>query len=107
MPLDHDALLDHLAKFVWYERARPSDANSCSKLRQKMNVRARNTRMKNVAYDCYFQASDATLALAYGQSIEQCLGRMLVRAVASVYDSRAADSRKLNGRARRRMANHN
>src|SRR5207248_2921212 len=51
-----------------------------------------------------FQIFKTPLLLPYGQRVEECLRRVLVRSVACVYDRGAADARELVRRARRGVA---
>src|SRR3546814_7021608 len=58
--------------------------------RQQMNVGACHPAVRDVAADRHLEPLEMTLAAADGEGIEQCLGRMLVAAVAGV-DHRAVD----------------
>ena len=62
-----------------------------------MNVGARDAGMENVADDRDLQTGDASLSFTDGQSVEQGLRRVFVRAVSGVDD--ATNARELLRRA--------
>ncbi len=66
---------------------------------QRLDVRARDARVKDVADDRDVEPADRAELLVDRVEVEQCLGRVLVLAVAGVHDVRAGDVRDEVGRA--------
>ena len=71
-----------------------------------MNIRARNTAVHDVADYCDLKPCNAAFVFSNRESVEQRLGGVLVRAVASVYDRSADHPRKLVRHTRRRVTYH-
>ena len=72
------------------QRRRRDKTNPRAHRIEDVDVRARDARMKDVAADRDREPGDAALGAAYGQCVEERLGRVLVSAISGV-DDRAID----------------
>ena len=105
-----DAMRDRDAQFLEFARhqcARPDQRDARAEFEQRENVRARHAAEKNVAEDRDVQAGNLAAAFANGESIEQRLRRMFVRAVAGVDDARSQTFREKMRRAGGAVAQDN
>ena len=85
------------------QRRRPADGHLGAEHRERLDVRARDARVQDVADDPDVRAVERTEALAQRVDVEQRLGRVLVLAVAGVDDRGRAPARD-QARRRRRAA---
>ena len=69
-----------------YQGARAGYANVRAELGEQVHVGSSDPAVHDVADDCDTQAFDPFLMASNSEGVEQCLRRMLVSAVASIYD---------------------
>ena len=86
------------------ERRRPDERHPRTHERERLDVRARDTRMEHVPDDRHVHARDPAELLVDRVEVEQGLGRMLVRPVARVDDVRLRPARDDLGCADVRVA---
>ncbi len=93
-------------KLAGHQRARPDQGHARTELEQREDIGPRDAAKKDVANDRDLQAGDRALLRADGVKIEQRLGRMLVRAIASVDDARREPLRQELRRAGGTVPDH-